>query len=232
MGRVVRWLLAATIPTASFALLWSMPPPGALTGAASVENALLAAGRWLGLWIAAWLIITQLLYTFAVLARVDWMVEVLRPVTLPVVRRLAAGAASITITLSSVTAVAQTGPEPTVIVFEEGAEVELRQEATPTPILRPLVEPDVEEACATEEPEGSYSAPLVWNVRPGDHLWKIAGEHLAIVLDRPPTGDEHRRYWVEVVDEARPIIRSGDPNLIYPGEQIPLPPMLDAGITP
>ena len=119
MGRVVRWLLAATIPTAAFAVLWSMPPSGALTGAASVEDALLAAGRWLGLGIAAWLIVTQLLYTFAVLTHIDWMVEVLRPVTLPIVRRVAAGAASITITLSSVTAVAQSAPDPTVIVFED-----------------------------------------------------------------------------------------------------------------
>ena len=66
----------------------------------------------------------------------------------------------------------------------------------------------------------------------GDHLWSIAGEHLAIVLNRPPTRDELRDYWVEVVEAARPIIRSGDPNLIYPGEEIPLPPLLDAGITP
>jgi hypothetical protein len=83
-----------------------------------------------------------------------------------------------------------------------------------------------------EEPLGSYSAPLTWLVRPGDHLWKIAGTHLNIVLDRPPTENEHARYWVEVVNAARPIIHSGDPDLIYPGEEIPLPPTLDAGVRP
>jgi hypothetical protein len=83
-----------------------------------------------------------------------------------------------------------------------------------------------------EEPTSSYIAPLTWLVRPGDHLWKIAGEHLRIVLDRLPTREEHARYWLEVIDAARPVIRSGDPDLIYPGEEIPLPATLDAGVRP
>lgn len=234
VGGGIRWLLLAVVPGAAFATLASMAPPLGYEqlGAGSLEEVLLTTGRWLGLVLAAWLITTQLLYTLAVLTRTDWMVEVLRPVTLPIVRRIAAGAATLTISLSGVTAVAQTAPEPTIIVVDQATEGDLRQEATPTPVLQPLVEHDAEESCVAMEPEGSYSAPLIWYVLPGDHLWSIAGEHLAIVLDRPPTRDELRHYWVEVVEAARPIIRSGDPNLIYPGEEIPLPPMLDAGITP
>ena len=234
VGGGIRWLLLAALPVAAFAVLLSMAPPLAFNqlGGGSLEETLLITGRWLGLALSAWLILTQLLYTFAVLTRTDWIIEVLHPVTLPVVRRIAAGAATITFSFSSVTAVAQTTPEPTIVVVEEGAEGELRQEATPTPVLQPLVEHGVEEPCVTLEPVGSYSAPLTWQVQPGDHLWSIAGEHLAIVLDRSPTRDEHRNYWVEVIEAARPIIRSGDPNLIYPGEEIPLPPMINAGITP
>jgi hypothetical protein len=104
----------------------------------------------------------------------------------------------------------------------------LRSEATPTPQLQPIVEVEAGLTAA----DGSYAAPLTWLVRPGDHLWKIAGEHLTIVLDRTPTESEHARYWVEVIDAAKPVIRSGDPDLIYPGEQIPLPPTLDAGVRP
>lgn len=230
-GGAIRWLLLAVIPIGTLALLLSMTPPLPVdqleTG--SLEDVLLTAGRWAGLAITAWLIVSQLLYTFAVLTRTDWMVDVLRPVTLPIVKRIAAGAATVTISFSSVTAIAQTIPEPTVIVVDEGPS--LRQEATPTPILQPLVEPHPGQGCDTEEPEGSYSAPLTWHVRPGDHLWSITGEHLTIVLDRPPTRDEHHRYWVEVMEAARPVIRSGDVDLIYPGEEIPLPPTLDAGIT-
>ena len=230
----IRWLLLAAFPAVAFAVLLSMVQPLAFDqlGNSSLEEALLTTGRWLGLALTFWLIISQLLFTLAVLTRTDWMIEVLQPVTLPIVRRIAASAATISITVSSVTAVAQTAPEPTIMVVDDVVDGDLRQEATPTPVLEPRVEHDVEEPRVAMEPEGSYSAPLTWQVRPGDHLWSIAGEHLTIVLDRPPTRDEHRNYWVEVVESARPIIRSGDPNLIYPGEEIPMPPMLDAGITP
>ena len=234
VGEGIRWLLVAALPAVAFAVLLSMAPPLAFRqlSSGSLEGVLLTTGRWIGLSLTFWLIATQLLFTVAVITRTDWMIDVLRPVTLPIVRRIAAGAATVSITMSSVAAVAQTDPEPTIIVIDEGAGSDLRQEATPTPILQPLVEHGIEEPAPTLEPEGSYSAPLTWQVQPGDHLWSIAGEHLAIVLDRLPTRDEHRNYWVEVVDTARPIIRSGDPNLIYPGEEIPLPPMLNAGITP
>lgn len=230
----IRWLLFAVFPAVAFAVLLSMAPPLEFDQLSngSLEGVLLTTGRWLGLALTAWLIISQLLFTLAVLTRTDWMIEVLQPVTLPIVRRIAASAATISITVSSVTAVAQTAPEPTSIVVDDAVDGDLRQEATPTPVLEPLVEHDVEAPRVAMEPEGSYSAPLTWQVRPGDHLWSIAGEHLIIVLDRPPTRDEHRNYWVEVVDAARPIIRSGDPNLIYPDEEIPMPPMLNAGITP
>jgi len=228
VGGGIRWFLLAVVPGAAFAALVSMAPPLAFN---QLGDGSLEAGRWIGLGLTVWLIITQLLYTVAVLTRTDWIIDVLRPVTLPIVKRIAAGAATITISMSSVTAVAQIAPEPTTIA-DQVAEGHLRQEATPTPILQPLAEHDVEEPRVALDAVGSYSAPLTWQVRPGDHLWSIAGEHLAIVLDRPPTRDEHRNYWVEVVEAARPIIRSGDPNLIYPGEEIPMPPTIDAGITP
>ena len=233
VGGGIRWLLLAAFPVVAFAVLLSMAPPleFAQLSSGSLEGVLLTTGRWIGLSLTFWLITTQLLFTIAVITRTDWMIDVLRPVTLPIVRRIAAGAATVSITMSSVVATAQTAPEPTIIVLDEAGS-DLPQEATPTPILQPLVEHDIEEPAPTLEPEGSYSAPLTWQVRPGDHLWSIAGEHLAIVLDRQPTRDEHRNYWVEVVDAARPIIRSGDPNLIYPGEEIPMPPLFNAGVTP
>ena len=234
VGVGIRWLLLAAFPAVAFAVLLSMAPPLAFDQLSngSLERVLLTTGGWIGIALTFWLIISQLLFTLAVLTRADWMIEVLQPVTLPIMRRIAASAATISITVSSVTAVAQTAPEPTSIVVDDAVDGDLRQEATPTPVLQPLAEPGIEDPAPTLEPEGSYSAPLTWQVRSGDHLWSIAGDHLAIVLDRPPTRDEHRNYWVKVVDAAQPIIRSGDPNLIYPGEEIPMPPMLHAGITP
>lgn len=73
-------------------------------------------------------------------------------------------------------------------------------------------------------------ASAVYVVQPGDNLWKIAHHHLATDPDRPLatiTAKEVRRYWVQLVQTNRYTIRSADPNLIYPGENIALPPQPD-----
>lgn len=228
---MVRWLILASVPGIAFVTLLSVQPPlsvGDIPGGA-LEPVLLSLGRLAGVALSGWLVASQILYTFAVVTRTRWLVDVLRPVALPVVRRLVAGIATVTISLNTVTAVAQAPTETTIVTVEHNG---LRQEATPTPNLQPLVEVEATDPCMLDEVVGSYSAPLTWLVRPGDHLWKIAAEHLTIVLDRPPTRNEHSRYWVEVANSARPVIRSGDPDLIYPGEEIPLPATLDAGVRP
>lgn len=223
---MLRWLLALLIPALAFLVLIDID---AAVLSRSLEETVLAGGRWVALGLSAWLVGTQLLYTLAVVTRTDWLTRVLLPITLPVTRRISAGVASIVISLSSASATAQTTPVPTPVTVQEQAPQGLRQEATPTPVLKPIA--GEEQPCITLAPEGSYISPLVWRVRPGDHLWSIAGEHLGIVLDRRPTGDEHTRYWFKVIETARPMIRSGDPDLIYPDEEIPLPPLLDAGIS-
>lgn len=64
-------------------------------------------------------------------------------------------------------------------------------------------------------------------VHPGDHLWKLAAGRMKEALGRTPTDTEVAPYWVEVVEANRDRIRSGDPDLIFPGEEIVLPPLLD-----
>jgi hypothetical protein len=61
-------------------------------------------------------------------------------------------------------------------------------------------------------------------VAPGDNLWRIAAARIA--QDRPaaPTDAEIAPYWRRVVDANRPTLRSGDPNLVFPGEIVTLPP--------
>ena len=225
MGTTARWFVAIALPAV---ILATVRPTGSFTSAASSEATALAVGQWLLVGLAGWLVITQVLYTIAIAARMNWAEQILRPLTLPLIRRLAAGATTAILTFSTAAPAALADPQPQVEV--EIAEREgLRMEATPTPILEPITTPT---NVATLPPEGSYSASLTWLVRPGDHLWKIAGEHLEIVMNRPPTDAEHARYWALLVDTARPIIRSGDPDLIYPGEQIPLPALLDVEIRP
>lgn len=61
-------------------------------------------------------------------------------------------------------------------------------------------------------------------VRRGDHLWGLSEQHLQRVLIRASLGEhEIAGYWVQVIAANRDAIRSGDPDLIYPGEVITLP---------
>lgn len=74
---------------------------------------------------------------------------------------------------------------------------------------------------------GGEDAGDVHVVEPGDHLWSIAATHLA----EGSPGDaaqldpeEIAARWREVVADNRARLRSGDPDLIFPGERIELPP--------
>jgi nucleoid-associated protein YgaU len=60
-------------------------------------------------------------------------------------------------------------------------------------------------------------------VMSGDHLWKISRAHLEDQLGRDVTDDEVTPYWREVIGANRDHLRSGDPDLIYPGETVYLP---------
>jgi nucleoid-associated protein YgaU len=61
-------------------------------------------------------------------------------------------------------------------------------------------------------------------VEDGDHLWKISQAHLDQVLGKPATADEVDPYWRSLIEANRDRLVSGDPNLIYPGEVVVLPP--------
>ena len=63
------------------------------------------------------------------------------------------------------------------------------------------------------------SIPETIVVEKGDHLWKIAARRLG----DGSTNDEIAPYWREVVEINTPLLRSGDPDLIYPGEVVELP---------
>ena len=77
------------------------------------------------------------------------------------------------------------------------------------------------------EPDGRSQNPASHVVQPGDNLWWIAERHLATVTGKSEddlTAAEVARYWASVVDHVRGHLRSGDPDLIYPREELALPP--------
>ncbi len=66
-------------------------------------------------------------------------------------------------------------------------------------------------------------------VKPGDHLWKISDARLDQALGRPAGPEEVAPYWRSVIEVNRERLLSGDPDLIYPGEVISLPPSDNGG---
>lgn len=73
---------------------------------------------------------------------------------------------------------------------------------------------------APAQPDPTRLAPAAtWTVRPRDNLWDIARHTLA--LDFRPTDPDVWSYWRAVI-AANPQLR--DPSLIYPGDEITLPP--------
>lgn len=75
---------------------------------------------------------------------------------------------------------------------------------------------------------GSPSTAETVVVVVGDHLWKISERRLETVAEGPVTDREVAPYWRLVVEQNADNLRSGDPNLIYPGEVVELP---DVGIS-
>lgn len=71
-------------------------------------------------------------------------------------------------------------------------------------------------------PDTSQPAAAHTVVR-GDSLWTIAHDTLTSAWSRPPSTDEVARYWREVVAGNAASLRSGDPDLIHPGEVVHLP---------
>ena len=68
---------------------------------------------------------------------------------------------------------------------------------------------------------------MSYSVVAGDNLWTIARDRLAKSRSGgsgKPTNREVANYWLQVIDANRYRLRSGDPDLIYPGETIVLPP--------
>lgn len=62
----------------------------------------------------------------------------------------------------------------------------------------------------------------------GDNLWTISRDHLAAATARRPSDlsdHEIATYWLRVIAVNRSSLRSGNPDVIFPGELIMFPPV-------
>ena len=72
-------------------------------------------------------------------------------------------------------------------------------------------------------PAFANPAPATYTVVKGDNLWRISCQQLRRGLDAKPTSAEIVPYWLQLIEINRDRLRSGDPDLIYPGEELLLP---------
>ena len=70
---------------------------------------------------------------------------------------------------------------------------------------------------------GDSSGDDTYAVVPGDHLWLIAEARVTTTSQGDATEPMIAAYWRRLIDVNRDSLRSGDPNLIYPGEILTLP---------
>jgi hypothetical protein len=210
----------------------------------SPDDAVVAAVRLVGLALAGWLLATTTLYLLARLTRLPGLLRTTEWLTLPGVRRIvdAAVAASVLggAVLAAHPAGAQAGGPPPIVV-------ELNSTTTTTtpshlyvpvpagdgaaPILVPTTAPSTTVATPVA-PTTTATPSLATTAQPyrvvaGDNLWTIAKAELSRQTGRAPehlAEVEIRNYWIKVIEGNRSHLRSGDPNLIFPGESVLRPP--------
>lgn len=81
---------------------------------------------------------------------------------------------------------------------------------------------------APAAPPPAPAAGTTHTVTGGEHLWSIAATQVAGASSTAPADlspADIAPYWLRVVELNRQRLRSGNPNLVYPGEVVELPPL-------
>ncbi|MDJ0954257.1 MAG: LysM domain-containing protein [Acidimicrobiia bacterium] len=210
---------------------WSNPAGWADT--ATAEAMVGGCARQLGLFIGYWVLLTVVVSVLSHGPRRPRWVEL---ITVPAVRRMVDRALAATMALSIVTTslpAALAEPPPPIVseAHTDGIPVphitmvdvdapkpdkhDAGSDTVSVPIRIPT--PSLGDATARIAQTGSHV------VQRGENLWTIAAMHLATELGDEPDGRSVGEYWRLVVAANRLTLRSGDPNLIYPGEVLSLP---------
>lgn len=126
----------------------------------------------------------------------------------------------------SMIAVTDVGPTDTASEVEPFVLTDLGPAETPPPDpSTPLV--STAAVRDSFRPQVANTAPDAWLVESGDHLWGIAESVLAEQHGDAPDEGETARYWGALIEANTSVI--ADPDLIFPGQVLTLPPAPTAG---
>ena len=242
------WLVLAVAGLLALHGLGRAFPAEAILGN-DLELALAAALRLVGLAAGYWLVASTVAYLVAVMSGAARALRVVRWATFPPMRRLADLVAARTL----VAALAFPAPlasavDPGYLPVPAGdpPPPQSTTSSAPNTTAGPDTFPSATSlppttnapAVSDPRPEKQASPPVPPRaepamslaamevvVQPGDNMWDLAAARLAVVLGRDPTSREIVPYWTRMIEENQSRIRSGDPDLIFPGELLVLPPL-------
>jgi hypothetical protein len=180
---------------------------------------------WMLAGIAGWFLITGLMYAGATIAGLTGAAARIGRFTPRVIRLLVDRAAVVSLTIAMLgTGAPATAADDLKPGTGPAAPDTPRTAEIPHPGLQRLTSDAAPEpAASTPSPSGNPTGEHL--VVPGDNLWRIAAGHITANA-KTPIGV--RTYWLMVIEANRNRLRSGDPNLIFPGESIVLPEIPEA----
>ena len=210
---------------------------------ASPEAAIGATLRSVGLVIGYWIIFSTALYVLATLRSRTRRPRLVNLMTLPGIRRVVdralATALAASIAASPLSPALAEQPPPPPVVFDINADgipvphlrMNQPEEAMPNVtteqetkvVIKLLPPPIVVPVTTSAQPMSATVTAIGYTVQAGDSLWLIADEHVHAKSDSEATLALITSYWRRVVAANRNTLRSGDPNLIFPGEIVVLP---------
>ncbi|MGI8663740.1 MAG: hypothetical protein ACR2LQ_11080 [Acidimicrobiales bacterium] len=102
-------------------------------------------------------------------------------------------------------------------------------EGEPTPTSVAVAAPPatmrrLEVAASSPVPEPA-KADETWTIEPGESFWSVAQSHLDETLGRAADDSEVERYWLTLMSSNADASPTGDPNLLYSGTVLVLPPV-------
>ncbi|MGQ0849566.1 MAG: LysM peptidoglycan-binding domain-containing protein [Actinomycetota bacterium] len=221
---------------ATFALhrLGETFPPAAITDPyGQLQVALPAVLRLIGLGIAYWLLGTTALYAISRLLRLSAALKSVRWMTIRPMRRLVDGmlAGGLAVTMSMPAIASSTAPgyvpvpagDPVPLPPATNQAPDPVTPAQPTTAERDVHEMYVPVTPIRKEPPVPTLGAIEVIVKAGDSMWKLAEERIVTWRGNEATDADIAPYWLAVIGANKNRIRSGDPDLIYPGEVLILP---------
>jgi hypothetical protein len=201
--------------------------PGLWLQTVAFLDALAAIARTAGLVACYWLLTTTCLYMVAEAAHIGAMARALAWATLPVARdwaRRAVASGVLTASLALPAAAWEQVKPGYVPVAAGDQQTTTTTIAAPTPTTTVATIPVVPATVATPTSNAApVSSRVEVTVQPGDNFWRLAENRLRELIGREPSDSEVAPSWVNVVEANRHSIRSGNPDLIFPGEVVLLP---------